>query len=386
MSAALSQEFGDFDGHAWLNAAHQGPIPLRAAEEAREAVAWKLAPHELTIERFRGVPSRLRSALGRLLGVPSEEVILANGASYGLHLVANAYPWKSGDEVLVMAGDFPSDIFPWLMLEERFGVEVRRIRPANKVVEPEELSAAITSRTRLFCTTWVHSFSGHAIDLEGIGQVCREHNVIFMLNASQALGAAPLDVQRAQVDGLVSVGFKWLCGPYGTGVCWLRPELRERLQRVKAYWLEMQSQEELGGKVADVKLKHGLGASALDVFCPANFFNFKPFAAAVELLTEVGLDRIQTYDQELVSQLIQQLPRAYELLTPTEGLRRSTLVYVSHRNPNHNRALHATLKSARIDVSLRNDTLRFAPHLYNTSDDIDRAISALDAFAHKHPN
>jgi selenocysteine lyase/cysteine desulfurase len=384
MSAALSQEFGDLDGRAWLNASHQGPIPLRAAEEAREAIAWKLAPHELTIERFREVPYRLRSALGRLLGVPSEEIILANGASYGLHLFANAYPWKSGDEVVVVAGDFPSDILPWLMLEERFGVEVRRIRPAGKVVEPEELAAAITPRTRLFCTTWVNSFSGYAIDLDGIGKVCREHGVIFFLNASQALGAAPLDLRRAQVDGLVSVGFKWLCGPYGTGVCWLRPELRERLRRVKAYWLAMQSQEELGGKVADVALKQGLGAPALDVFCPANFFNFKPFAAAVEHLTEVGLGNIERYDQRLVSQLIEQLPRAYDLLTPADGPRRSALVYVSHRNPALNGELHASLKSAGVDVSLRNDALRFAPHLYNTSADIDRATDVLDAFAVRH--
>src|SRR5262252_6526531 len=102
--------FGDFAGRVWLNTAHQGPLPLSAAEEAREAIAWKLAPHELTGARFDGIPRRLRTALGKLVNVPPDEIVLGNSASYGLHLIANGYTWQAGDEVLVMARDFPSDL------------------------------------------------------------------------------------------------------------------------------------------------------------------------------------------------------------------------------------------------------------------------------------
>lgn len=380
-SAALSHQFGDFDGHAWLNTAHQGAIPRHAADEAREAIGWKLAPQNLTAERFRGVPDRLRTALARLLNAPPDEITLSNSASYGLHLVANAYPWQAGDEVLVVAGDFPSDILPWLAVEERLEVSVRRIRPAGKVVEPEELLAAITPRTRLLCTTWVHSFSGHTIDLQGIGEICRQRGVVFLLNASQGLGAAPLDTRAAPIDGLVSAGFKWLCGPYGTGVCWLRPELRERLLRVKAYWLAMQTQEELGGEITDVTLKQGLGGRAFDVFGTANFFNFKPFAAAVEHLLEIGIERVRAHDQALVSRLIAGLPEPYELSSPADGPGRSTLVFVSHRDRRRNHDLYAALGAAGVHAALRNGALRFSPHLYNTPGDVDRALTVLDSFA-----
>ena len=234
--------FGDFEGRAWLNTAHQGALPLRAADEAREAIEWKLAPRNLTPERFRGLPDRLRTVIGRLLHAPPEEIILANSASYGLHLIAQAFPWEAGDEVLVMAGDFPADILPWLALEQRQDVTVRRVRPAHRVIEPEDLVAALGPRTRLLCTTWVHSFSGYTIDLAGLGKICREHGIVFLLNVSQGLGASPLDTRTAPIDGLVSAGHKWLCGPYGTGICWLRPDLRERLRQVKAYWLTMQTQ------------------------------------------------------------------------------------------------------------------------------------------------
>jgi len=100
-------DFGPFNGRTWLNCAHQGPLPRIAAEEAREAIGWKVNPYELTTERFNSVPARLKSALARLIGAAADEIILGNSASYGLHLLANGIPWRERDEVLVVAGDFP---------------------------------------------------------------------------------------------------------------------------------------------------------------------------------------------------------------------------------------------------------------------------------------
>jgi len=153
MSKDYSQDFGPFGGRTWLNCAHQGPLPRRSVAEAHEAIAWKISPHELTAERFSGVPSRLKRALGKLIGVPADEVVLGNSASYGLHLVANGMPWQSGDQVLLVEGDFPSDILPWLALERR-GVQVRRVQARRHVLEPDELETHLTPATRLFCTTW----------------------------------------------------------------------------------------------------------------------------------------------------------------------------------------------------------------------------------------
>jgi cysteine desulfurase / selenocysteine lyase len=124
-------------------------------------------------------------------------------------------------------------------------VRVRRIRPRDRVVTADELAAAISRHTRIFCITWVHSFSGYVADLEALGQVCRERGVFLVVNGSQAVGVRPIDVQTAPIDALVSVGFKWLCGPYGTGFAWIRPQLRARLQQIKAYWLAQLTQADL---------------------------------------------------------------------------------------------------------------------------------------------
>jgi len=226
-------DFGPFDGRVWLNCAHQGALPRVAAEEAREAIAWKVRPFELTPERFAEVPARLRRALGRLIGAPADEMILGNSASYGLHLVANGFPWREGDEVLLVRGDFPSVLLPWLALEPR-GVRVRYVDPARHLPQPEELAAALTPRTRVFCSTWVHSFSGVACDLRALGSVCRANGTRFVVNVSQGLGARPFDLSTG-VDAVVGVGFKWLCGPYGTGFTWVRPELLRSLHCNQAY-------------------------------------------------------------------------------------------------------------------------------------------------------
>jgi cysteine desulfurase / selenocysteine lyase len=141
-SDRFRREFEFQEGHVWLNTAHQGRLPRRAALAVAEAVQWKLHPEMLaTPERFSEVPSRLRRALARVLGAHEDEIVLANSASYGLHLVANGLELGPGDEVVVAANDFPSDILPWLLLRDR-GVRVRMLQPQDEVLTPDEVQAS----------------------------------------------------------------------------------------------------------------------------------------------------------------------------------------------------------------------------------------------------
>ena len=376
MTPTFSEDFGPFEGRVWLNCAHQGPLPRVAAEAALKALAWKIAPHRLTQDSFNSVPQRMKRALGRLIGAPPEEIILGNSTSYGLHLLANGIPWRRGDQVLLAKGDFPANILPWLALRKR-GVIVRFIQPRGAVPQADEVAEQITPTTRLLCTSWVNSFSGHAIDVHAIGEICRAHDVILALNGSQALGARSLDVSNSPVDAVTSCGFKWLCGPYGTGFCWIKPELIESLEYNQAYWLTMQKGRSLS-QIREYKLRDDLGAAAYDVFCTANFMNFVPWAAAVEYLLAQDLEQIEMYDDVLVSRLIEGIDlEKYELISPQQGVARSTLVVLTHREPGRNREIFDTLKGEGVDVSLREGNLRVSPHLYNTVDEIDNLLSML---------
>ena len=371
-------DFSAFGADVWLNCAHQGPLPVCAAEAVARATEWKQRPFELTAERFREVPARLRRALERLIGADADTVVLGNSASYGLHLIASALKWSSGDEVLVMDTDFPSDILPWLRLENR-GVSVRRERPHRHVFDVDEIAALLSQRTRLLCLTWVHSFSGWAIDLDAIGRLCQANGVTFVVNGSQGVGARPFDVATMAVDAVVSVGFKWLCGPYGTGFCWIRPSLREQLVPPKAYWLSMLTADDLSGTI-DVRLRQDSRVQVFDLFGTANFLNFVPWTASVEYLLQLGIPAIAEYDQTLVDRLLDRLDRdRYDVISPMEGPRRSTLVVIRHRIDDRTARASDALRAARIHVAMRSGSIRLSPHFFNSADDIDGAVDVLNA-------
>jgi selenocysteine lyase/cysteine desulfurase len=370
------EDFGPFDGRVWLNTAHQGPLPKVAIEAGRAALEQKARPHLLREEDFFEVPRRLRAALGKLTSAAPEDVILGNSTTYGLDLLANGMQWQRGDEVLVVDGDFPADVFPWLMLRNQ-GVIVRFIEARAGGVEPQQLSRAISPRTRLFCTSWVNSFSGGAIDVAGIGQICRDSNVIFVLNAAQGLGARVLDLQALAVDAVTCCGFKWLCGPYATGFCWLRPALRESLTSQHAYWLAMQAGKPLD-RMRDYSLRTDLGARAWDVFCTANFFNFVPWTAAIEYLLQAGPESVARYDEQLVTQLLQSLDEdRFELISPRTQPQRSTLIVMRPRKPQEAGVWQERLSLAGFDVAVREGNLRISPHLHNSPEDIARLAGVL---------
>ena len=378
MTLVVTGDFGPFGGRAWLNCAHQGPLPRVAVQAAHEALAWKTAPWRLTDDVFSSIPQRLRAVLGRLVCVPAEDIILGNSTSYGLHLLANGLPWQRGDEVLLVRGDYSADILPWLALERR-GVRIRFIERHGVALGPNEVEAALTPATRLFCTTWVDSFTGHAVDLEACGSLCRSRGTLFVVNASQALGARPLDLGTAPIDALTCCGFKWLCGPYGTGFCWIRPDVRATLDYNQAYWLAMQGERDLDSmRNYIVRSDSELGARKYDVFCPADFLNSMPWTAAVTYLLELGLDRIATHNEALVARLLAGLDdRRFAVVSPPDGPSQSTLVVVTHRDPERTRGIDAALQRGGVDVALREGALRISPHLYNTNADIDRALDIL---------
>jgi cysteine desulfurase / selenocysteine lyase len=373
---AAAAEFGPFDGRIWLNTAHQGPLPRSAAEMTWRAAALKAAPHRIGDDDFGDVPERLRALLAQLVGGQPDEVVLGNSTSYGLHVVANGLAWEDGDEVLVIEGDYPATILPWQRLASQ-GVRVRALRPAGELLSAAELTAAIGPRTRLLAVTWVSSFTGRALDLHALGAACRQAGVLLVVNASQALGARPLDVSATPVDAVIACGYKWLCGPYGTGFAWLHPDLLGRLRPQQAYWLAMAAGRGLD-QMRGITARDDLGVRAFDVFCPASFATTLPWIASLELFLEAGVGAIAEWDQRLVDRLVAGIDQGrYRLVSPADGPARSTLVVLSPAGDSDER--HRRLAEAGIDIAHREGNLRISVHLFNEPGQIDETLAALHA-------
>jgi cysteine desulfurase/selenocysteine lyase len=370
------QLFGPFDGRVWLNAAHQGPLPRAAAETAQEMIDQKVSPARIADDSFFELPERLRATLGRLIGAPPEQVMLANSTSYGLNVLVHGLGLRAQEEVLLIDGDFPATITPWLILESE-GVRIRRVVPAQRPLSAEQVAHEISPATRVLCSSWVFSYTGETIDAPAIGEVCRERNVTFVLNGSQAVGARPADVSTLGVDALVSCGFKWLCGPYATGFCWMTPELRERLRYRQAYWLTQMHGTDLATETPDA-IRAGQHAEQYDVFCPANFFNFAPWLTSLELLLDIGVDRIAAHDQRLAQHVVDGLASSdWRLVSPIREPERSTLILLEHDDEQVVRRAALKLSENGFDIAQRAGRLRLAPHLYNTTDEISGAVDVI---------
>ena len=372
-AAGWRRHWGDFDQRVWLNTSHQGAIPLRARDAVLEAAEWKLAPHRLTGELFRSVPDRLRRALGRLIGTSSDDIVLANGASHGQHIWASGLGLEAGDEVLLMQEDFPSNRLPWLR-QARRGVLVRDIEASGAVPTADEVAAMLGPRTRAVSLSWVHSFTGRRVDLEAVGEVCRAAGVPLLVNTTQGLGNLQLDVGSLPIDGITNAGWKWLCGHYAVGFCWMRPEFRRRLDSDRAYWLAFQTAKDLE-RAGDPDPDRDVGARRYDLFGTANFQQFHPWATSLELLLDLGVERIERIDAMHAARLLAGMDRELFRVVSADPPESAIVVVEPLRRSASEIALD--LEGAGIDVAVRRGRLRFSPHLYTSTDDLDRLLQCL---------
>jgi cysteine desulfurase / selenocysteine lyase len=371
-----SRDFELEKGQVWLNAASEGPIPTVSANALREAITWKLSPHRLTIPMFGQVPLKLKKSIAQLISVSSDDVILGNSATYGLHLLANGLPLKSGDEILLMQNDFPTDILPWLHLTKK-GVVVKQLKGVGDVLTTDEVKSHLNANVKVVCLPYIHTFSGYGLDIEAIGKLCRQKNITFIVNIAQAAGAFPLDIGRMPIDAVIGAGYKWLLGPYGTGFCWMTSKLRETLDYPQAYWISLMDEKSLASTDA-LSLKDDHSSRRYDVFGTANFFNYVPWTASIDYLNSIGLGNVWKHNQELVSMVLEGLTaNNFKILSPTAKNQITNIVVFSHQDPSKNFKLFEALKEKGIHLAFWKNKLRIAPHIYNTRKDIEEFVWAL---------
>jgi selenocysteine lyase/cysteine desulfurase len=363
----------DFPGLAnivWLNAAHQGPMPMPAIAASHDAIALKSNPSLITDDLFSTVPDQLRSALAKVIGANAEDIVLANSASYGLHLIAHSFKWRHGDEIVAISGDFPSTGLPWMLLE-RQGVKVRFIETKGLVVTAEEIERALSNNTRIVAITWVHSFTGGVADLDAIGDVCRRHRVRLVVNGSQGVGAKRIHVKKTPIDAMTSVGFKFLCGPYATGFLWLRPGAWPELEPTKAYWLSLMNTEDLSGPIRLPEPPKHFRPSDHDIFCTANFNNYLPWLRSLEYLLDIGFSNIEEQSRALYESLVKAIdPGRYRIMGNPADRTQSNLVFLAPVKGRAACAIVAGLSRRQIYVSERRGQIRVSFHFYNSIEDI----------------
>ncbi|MBL8012526.1 MAG: aminotransferase class V-fold PLP-dependent enzyme, partial [Candidatus Omnitrophica bacterium] len=175
-------------------------------------------------------------------------------------------------------------------------------------------------------------------------------------------------------------GYKWLCGPYATGFCWIRPEVRQRLQYNHAYWQAVLNESQLNSvePISDFELT---SARHYDMFATANFFNYLPWHASVTYFEKLGMEKVAQYNQQLVGMIIDGVDKShFSFISPTEPDQRTNLVVLTCQNPEQNEAVFNRLKEAGIFGAFWKGNIRVSPHIHNTRNEIDRFIRVINSF------
>jgi selenocysteine lyase/cysteine desulfurase len=373
---AFADRFAPHEGVSYLNCASQGPIPLAAARAGREALAMKERPFQITSQTYVSVTGEVRALAARLLGAREDSVALVTGAGQVVNAVARGLDLHEGDEVLVPRHEFPSNDLPWRWLARR-GVVLRVVEPDDPsgAVSAAGLAAAIGPRTRVVAFAHVSYLHGGRIDPGPVVEAARRAGAVTVVDGSQAAGAMPFDFGASGIDVYAVSGYKFLLGPYGTGLGLFSPAALDRLAVGDVNWWSVVGADDFNHLPTDVELARG--AQRYDAHEPASFNNLMPLSESLRLLLELGPAAVQAHARSLLDGLARSLPRGFSLASPEAPAQRSHVLCVRASSPQATQAAFERLRAAKVVTALRGDRIRVSPHVYNGPEDVVRCLAAL---------
>jgi selenocysteine lyase/cysteine desulfurase len=360
----------------YLNNASTGPLTGRAVTASNEVVADRIEPFRIDDDRNFAMLARTRELAARMIGASASEIAILTNTTYGINIAAQTFQWEPGDVVVVHDREFPANIYPWLALEKR-GVVVRRIPPNGRLPDEDAFVAAIAGpRVKVASVSWVGFSTGYKADLRRIGEACRAHGVRLVVDAIQGLGADFLSVRDCHIDVLACGGQKWLLSPWGSGFAYVREELVRTLAPSPVGWMAVKDSDDFT-RMIDYDLTWRDDARRFEVIT-VPFQDIAGLEASLTLLHGLGLDAVAARVRSLADEIVRwaDARRGVTLVTPRDPARRAGIV--SLRTADSRRS-SARLDEAGVAHSLREGAIRLAPHVYNTEDEIARALAVLDA-------
>lgn len=371
----LPGEFPLSDDLIYLNHAAVAPWPRRTAEAVQRFAFENMTRGAADYPAWMRTVESLRGHLAQLIGVDSsDDIALVKNTSEGLSLVAYGLEWQAGDEIVGIAGDFPSNTVVWESLAPQ-GVNFHGVDILAADDPEQALFDACGEHTRLLAISSVHFATGLRLDLARISLFCRTHEILLCVDAIQSLGALRLDLRETPVDFLTADGHKWMLGPEGLGVFYCRAALRERLHLHQFGW----AMRAHPGNFDSPQWLPSPTATRFECGSP-NMLGIHALDCSLGLLLEFGMDaieqRVLTNNDCLRAGLA--ADRRIELITPDDLSRRSGIV--SFRIPGlDSSAIYQRLMSAGVICAPRGGGIRFSPHFYTTQAQLERALEVLFA-------
>jgi len=355
-----------------------GVIPQRARDAVAAYNDKRAEMHRMRGEDFFPHLERSRELIARLVNASADEIALTTNTSWGVNLAAHALPLGPGDVVLGSAGEFPANVYPWMAAAKARGFSFELL-PMNGTGPDEEailVRLAQDPRVRCVALSWVSFWSGYKIDLARLGAACRARGVFLAVDAIQGLGAAELDLQAVHVDILACGAQKWLCSPWGAAFAYVRRDLIGTLEPPAAGWLAQASAGDFARFLdydpawRDDAQRFEVGSLPIQDFVGMN--------ATLELVLEIGTDRIERHVHALAGELIDWAWSRgdFRVFTPPDFHMHAGIVAFATPDVV---AGSKRLREAGVVHAVREGAIRLAPHFHNTTEEIGRVVAVLES-------
>jgi selenocysteine lyase/cysteine desulfurase len=370
-AAIREAEFPVAGAWSYFDHAAVAPIPHRSALAVSRWADNQAVNGSTEWPMWGGRVDALRAHLAAWIGAEPGEIAFVANTTHGIGLIAEGFPWRPGDNVVVPADEYPSNVYPWMNLADH-GVETRLVPSRDDRILVDDIRAAMDDRTRVLAVSHVEFATGFRNDLDALGSLCRDRGVAFFVDAIQGLGPHVLDVRKTPVDFASADSHKWLLGPEGAGFLYVRREWIERLRPIGVGWNSVVGSFAAGGLDFTLKpdARRWEGGSW-------NMPGLVGFAASMGLLREIGPEALSARLLEradAVREVVAEI--GWRVLGASRPEERSAIVTAAADGVDPDAAV-ATLKARGVIASSRRGRLRLSPHVYTDDGDLRRLRDAL---------
>jgi selenocysteine lyase/cysteine desulfurase len=364
----------------YLNIASLSPS-FKAVEQAGiDAVLQKSKPYTIPISDFFDPVTELKSLFAKLIQTNEpERIVTIPSVSYGIATVANNIKLNPNDEIIVIDEQFPSNIYAWNKLAERYNAKIKTIKSPNiKDSNAKQWNAdlidAITSNTAVVALGNIHWSNGTIFDLKAIREKSKEHNALLIVDGSQTIGAFPFSIEDIQPDALICAGYKWLFGPYGCAYAYFGKYF-DNGEPIENNWSNRLHSENLA-ELTNYQSEYKPLANRYAVGESGNFIYVKMQIEALKQVIKWTPNAIQNYCKSISFESIKELTNL-GCVIEDEAYRTYHLFGAKLPKTIDLKKLKAAFQEQHIFVSFRGDYIRISCHLYNTKGDFDRLVNCI---------
>lgn len=363
------------DEVAYLNCAYMGPAPTAVHEATLAGAMRKRHPWTVTGEDFFSHAAQLKSLVAPLFDCSADDIALTPSVSYGAALAARNLRLKAGRNILLIEGQFPSNVYAWQQLASEQMMRMTTVRRPADGRWTEAILSQLDERIAMAALPQVHWADGSLIDLQRISDRCRDLGIPLVLDLTQSLGVMPFSVQQIQPAFVFCAAYKWLLGPYGLAYTYIHPDYQDG-QPIEYNWINRRGSENFAGLV-DYTDQFQAGARRFDAGQHSSTVTLCAGIASLRMIQNWGVENISATLAEKTRQ-IRKMASEIGYSSLPEALSGPHILGLTG-GPDDRLELSRRLAEAQVWLSIRGQTLRVSPYLYNTAEDVHRLMAVLES-------